>query len=160
MESTGADGGAPGRTEPIYAGYWDVGTADPNSGSDEVVAALTAAGYDVATHQYPQTRQYSREQWIDFAFTHSNYLTLSEERADELRAEVVGADRAGRRVGVWEFADHRGQPKAYTQYGTRARYCRMANAVTVQPTMVNTMTTTQCRSSWSAPSSGARTMST
>ena len=79
----------------IYAGYWDVGTADPNSGSDEVVAALTAAGYDVATHQYPQTRQYSREQWIDFAFTHSNYLTLSAERAAELRArlsELIGPE--------------------------------------------------------------------
>ena len=50
--------------------------------------------------------------------------------------------------------------RRYTQYGTRERYCRMANAVTVQPTMVSTMTTTQCRSSWSAPSSGARTMST
>ena len=48
----------------------------------------------------------------------------------------------------------------YTQYGTRERYCRIANAVTVQPTMVSTITTTQCRSSWSAPSSGARTMST
>jgi hypothetical protein len=35
----------------------------------------------------------------------------------------------------------------YTQYATRARYCRMANAVTVQPTMVSTITTTQCRSS-------------
>ncbi|MCV7012062.1 class I SAM-dependent methyltransferase [Mycolicibacterium madagascariense] len=79
----------------IYAGYWDVGTADPNSGSTEVVAALTAGGYDVATHQYPQTRQYSREQWIDFAFTHSNYLTLSAERAAELRArlwELIGPE--------------------------------------------------------------------
>jgi hypothetical protein len=35
----------------------------------------------------------------------------------------------------------------HTQYGTRARYCRIANPVTTQPTMVSTITTTQCRSS-------------
>ena len=47
----------------------------------------------------------------------------------------------------------------YTQYGTRARYCRIAIAAKIHPTTVSTITTTQCRSSCSAPSSGARTMS-
>jgi SAM-dependent methyltransferase len=72
----------------IYAGYWDVGATNPNSGVDELVTVLTAAGYDVTTHLYPQTRLYSREEWIDFAFTHSNYLTLSAEEAAELRARL------------------------------------------------------------------------
>jgi SAM-dependent methyltransferase len=99
----------------IYAGYWDVGTADPNSGSDEVVSALKAAGYDVATHHYPQTRHYSREQWIDFAFTHSNYLTLSTEQATELRARL--SDRIGS-DGVSVYGNSLSivaTPSAYTQ---------------------------------------------
>ena len=34
-----------------------------------------------------------------------------------------------------------------TQYGTRARYCRIAIAARIHPTTVSTSTTTQCRSS-------------
>ncbi|CAM5685202.1 hypothetical protein MAUB1S_04020 [Mycolicibacterium aubagnense] len=35
----------------------------------------------------------------------------------------------------------------YTQYGTRARYWRIAIAATTQPATVNVITTSQCRSS-------------
>ena len=79
----------------IYAGYWDVGSVDPNGHLAEVEATLVAAGYDVATQTYPQTRHYSRDEWIDFAFTHSQYLTLTAEQAIELRAQLaerIGAD--------------------------------------------------------------------
>ena len=48
---------------------------------------------------------------------------------------------------------------AYTQYGTRARYCRIANSATIHPSTVSTSTTTQCRNSCGSPSSGARTIS-
>lgn len=34
----------------------------------------------------------------------------------------------------------------YTQYATRARYCRIANAAQLQPITVSTSTTAQCRS--------------
>lgn len=40
-----------------------------------------------------------------------------------------------------------GRVAAQTQYGTRARYWRMANAANVHPIAVSTSTTTQCRTS-------------
>lgn len=79
----------------VYADYWDVGNTDPQADVDELVTTIEAAGYGVTTHTYPQDYRYSREQWLDFAFTHSNYLTLSEERGVELRArlaEHIGPD--------------------------------------------------------------------
>ena len=59
-----------------------------------------------------------------------------------------------------ESARRIGAEANYTQYGTRARYCRIAIAATTQPSTVNVITTTQCRNSCGSPSSGARTMST
>jgi hypothetical protein len=44
----------------------------------------------------------------------------------------------------WPGESHGNQ----TQYGTRARYCRIAKAASTQPTAVSTSTTSQCRSSW------------
>jgi SAM-dependent methyltransferase len=79
----------------IYADYWDVGTTHPQADIEELETTLTCAGYDVRTHRHPQSYQYSREQWLDFAFTHSNHLTLSAERGAELRsqlAERIGSD--------------------------------------------------------------------
>lgn len=67
-------------------------------------------------------------------------------------ASVSGARRvlASLRLGVY-VCDHVTAPPTgvgdYTQYGTRARYWRNANAATSQPTTVSATTTSQCRSS-------------
>jgi hypothetical protein len=49
--------------------------------------------------------------------------------------------------------------RSQTQYGTRARYCRSANAAAHHPRIVSVMTMYQCRGSCCAPNRGARTMS-
>ncbi|MDX1889595.1 class I SAM-dependent methyltransferase [Mycolicibacterium sp. 050158] len=82
----------------IYAGYWDVGTVDPHGHLTDLIRTLTAGGYDVEARSYPQTRHYTRQGWIDFAFTHSNYLTLNADQAATLRAEL--AERIGDGVTV------------------------------------------------------------
>jgi hypothetical protein len=52
------------------------------------------------------------------------------------------------RTNSWATSEDRSTAGGYTQYGTRARYCRIARAASSQPTAVSTSTTTQCRSSW------------
>jgi hypothetical protein len=60
---------------------------------DDLLAVLTAAGYSVEQRTYPRNIHYSQEQWLDLVFTYSNHLTLSVEKATELRARL--ADRIG-----------------------------------------------------------------
>jgi SAM-dependent methyltransferase len=72
----------------IYADYFDA-TSTPVDGLTDLLATITAAGYTVATRTYPRTLQYTRDQWLDFAFTHSNHITLAPERAAELRARLA-----------------------------------------------------------------------
>jgi SAM-dependent methyltransferase len=80
----------------IYDDYMDADITRMNGDAElvaELVAVLTAGGYTVAQHAYPRSLQYSREQWLDFVFTHSNHLTLAEDQATELRTRL--ADRIG-----------------------------------------------------------------
>ncbi|MCW2687357.1 MAG: methylase involved in ubiquinone/menaquinone biosynthesis [Mycobacterium sp.] len=76
----------------IYSDYMDADT--PMDGNpDDLVAVLTAAGYTVTQHTYPRSVHYSREQWLDLVFTHSNHLTLDADKAAGLRSKL--ADRIG-----------------------------------------------------------------
>jgi SAM-dependent methyltransferase len=72
----------------IYADYWDVGNPRPDADLEELVATVADAGFEAAIHTYPHSYQYSRDQWLDFAFTHSNYLVLTPDEASELRARL------------------------------------------------------------------------
>ena len=47
---------------------------------------------------------------------------------------------------MFEYTDT-ADKNVQTQYGTRARYCRSANAATSQPSTVSAITTSQCRNS-------------
>ena len=60
---------------------------------DEIGAAVSAAGFTVTQRRYPRDLHYSRQQWLDHAFTHSNHLTLDAAEANELRRRL--ADRIG-----------------------------------------------------------------
>lgn len=77
----------------IYSDYMDADTRSMDDDPDGIVAVLTAAGYTATQHTYPRRVHYSRQQWVDLAFTHSNHLTLAAEKAAELRTRL--ADRIG-----------------------------------------------------------------
>jgi SAM-dependent methyltransferase len=78
----------------IYSDYMDTGASPLDGDLSELMAALAAAGFTAAQRTYPRVLvQYSGEQWIDFAFTHSTHLTLAADQAAELRARL--ADRIG-----------------------------------------------------------------
>ena len=92
-------------------------------------------------------------------------LVVTHPRTDPLnlsRIALASTQFARTAGGFVARAAPTGEPAIgpnQTQYGTRARYCFIARAAKVHPTTVSTSTTIQCRSSWSAPSRGARTMS-
>jgi SAM-dependent methyltransferase len=77
----------------IYADYMDDDVTHPHHDPTDLRSTLASYGYAVAQHTYPVNLQYSRDQWLDYAFTHSNHLVLAAERAAELRARL--ADRIG-----------------------------------------------------------------
>jgi SAM-dependent methyltransferase len=77
----------------IYSDYMDADTRPMDGDPDELVDAITAAGYAVTIRGYPRSGHYSRQQWLDWAFTHSNHLTLHPDKATELRARL--AERIG-----------------------------------------------------------------
>jgi SAM-dependent methyltransferase len=80
----------------IYADHLDTAAAPLGGNLNAVLAALTAEGFTAAQRRYPHTVvEYSREQWIDYIFTHSTHLTLAAEQAAELRkklADLIGPD--------------------------------------------------------------------
>jgi SAM-dependent methyltransferase len=87
----------PTRTDfaAIYADY--MGGADdvphPHHDPADLRTTLASYGYAVEQHTYPVNLQYSRDQWLDYTFTHSNHLILAAEQAAELRERL--ADRIG-----------------------------------------------------------------
>jgi SAM-dependent methyltransferase len=77
----------------IYADYMDDYITRPHHDPADLRATLAAHGYAVEQHTYPRSLQYSRDQWLDYAFTHSNHLILTAAQAAELRERL--ADRIG-----------------------------------------------------------------
>jgi SAM-dependent methyltransferase len=77
----------------IYADYMDTDTALMDGCRGELVAALAAAGFTAEQRTYRRSVHYSRDQWVDFAFTHSTHLTLAVDQAADLRDRL--ADRIG-----------------------------------------------------------------
>jgi hypothetical protein len=72
----------------------DIGNGPLDGDLTELLAVLTAEGFTATRRTYPRAVvQYSADQWIDFAFTHSAHLTLGADHAAELRARL--ADRIG-----------------------------------------------------------------
>jgi SAM-dependent methyltransferase len=78
---------------PIYRDYMDADSRPGKGNRDEIVAVLAAAGFSVTQRTYSRDLHYSQQQWLDYAFTHSNYLTLAADKATQLRARL--ADRIG-----------------------------------------------------------------
>jgi SAM-dependent methyltransferase len=81
--------------DAIYRDYMDADARPMDGDPDELVDAITAAGYAVTKRGYPRSLHYSQQQWLDLAFTHSNHLTLDPGQATELRtrlAERIGTD--------------------------------------------------------------------
>jgi SAM-dependent methyltransferase len=77
--------------DEIYRNYM----VDGDGNFDEIAAAVAAAGYSVTRRAYSRTVRYTSQQWIDWAFTHSSHLTLTPDKAAELRirlAERIGSD--------------------------------------------------------------------
>jgi SAM-dependent methyltransferase len=81
----------------IYDDYMDdylnAHTTRAHHDADQLVAVVAAHGYDVEQRLQPRTIHYSCDEWLDYAFTHSNHLILSAAQAAELRARL--ADRIG-----------------------------------------------------------------
>jgi SAM-dependent methyltransferase len=77
----------------VYGDYMEADVNHVRDNPAELVATLTAHGYTVEQHTHARSLHYTREQWLDYAFTHSNHLILSAARAAELRARL--ADRIG-----------------------------------------------------------------
>lgn len=77
----------------IYGDYMDVDATPAHHDLADLVATLSAYGYTVEQHIYPLGFHYTRDQWLDYAFTHSNHLILSAAQAAELRERL--ADRIG-----------------------------------------------------------------
>jgi SAM-dependent methyltransferase len=79
--------------DAIYRDYMDVDSVPGDGNFDEFAAAVAGAGYTVTQRSYLRDLRYSRHQWLDLAFTHSNHLTLAADKATELRARL--AERIG-----------------------------------------------------------------
>jgi SAM-dependent methyltransferase len=86
----------------IYRDYVDPGSplADGSSNgleaehrTDGLMALIAASGFTVEERTYPRDDHYSTEQWLDLAFTYSNYLVLAAEKASVLRTKL--AERIG-----------------------------------------------------------------
>ncbi|MDT7792813.1 MAG: hypothetical protein QOD59_2249 [Mycobacterium sp.] len=89
----------------IYRDYMDPGSSvfggspkdlvDTDRRTEQMIASITASGFTVEERTYPRDGYYSTQQWLDFAFTHSNHLVLAADKASELRARL--AERIGPR---------------------------------------------------------------
>jgi SAM-dependent methyltransferase len=89
----------------IYRDYMDPGSSvfggspkdrvDTDRRTERMIASITASGFTVEERTYPRDAHYSTQQWLDFAFTHSNHLVLAAGKASELRARL--AERIGPR---------------------------------------------------------------
>jgi len=77
----------------IYRDYLNADSVARKHDPHAVLNTLRSAGFDVSQHEYPQTLQLAREQWLELLFTYSSYLTLPSEAAAELRARL--AERIG-----------------------------------------------------------------
>jgi SAM-dependent methyltransferase len=87
----------------IYQDYMDpgasfvdgssIGLADTDGNTDGLIASITASGFTVEERTYPRDGHCSTEQWLDLAFTYSNHLVLTAEKASELRTRL--AERIG-----------------------------------------------------------------
>jgi SAM-dependent methyltransferase len=77
----------------IYGDYMDADATPAHHDLADLVATLSAHGYTVEHHIYPLGFHYTRDQWLDYAFTHSNHLILPAAQAAELRERL--ADRIG-----------------------------------------------------------------
>jgi SAM-dependent methyltransferase len=65
-----------------------------------VLNTVAAAGFDIDQRTYSRTLQFSRDQWLELLFTYSNYLTLPDDAAAELRRRLAERiDDAGVTVG-------------------------------------------------------------
>ena len=85
----------PTRTDfaAIYGDYMEADVNHVRDDPSQLVDTLAAHGYAVEQHTYPLNLHYSRDQWLDYAFTHSNHLILTAAQAAELRVRL--ADRIG-----------------------------------------------------------------
>jgi SAM-dependent methyltransferase len=89
----------------IYRDYMDPGShlvdgssngpIDTEHRTDGLIASITASGFTVEERTYPRDGHCSTEQWLDLAFTYSNHLVLTAEKASELRTRL--AERIGPR---------------------------------------------------------------
>ena len=87
----------------IYRDYMDPGShlvdgssngpIDTEHRTDWLIASITASGFTVEERTYPRAGHYSTKRWLDLAFTYSNHLVLTAEKASELRARL--AERIG-----------------------------------------------------------------
>jgi SAM-dependent methyltransferase len=73
----------------IYRDYMDPERPSADGDLDEIAAAVTAAGCIVTTSTYERAVRYSRDQWLDWSFTHSSHLTLAPETATRLRSRLA-----------------------------------------------------------------------
>lgn len=77
----------------IYRDYMVADTRPVDGNPEDLLAVLAAAGYTVTPHHYPSRIHYSPHEWLDMVFTHSNHLTLTPDKATELRTKL--SDRIG-----------------------------------------------------------------
>jgi SAM-dependent methyltransferase len=54
-----------------------------------LLSVLRGAGLGITERTYPQKLHFSREQWLELLFTYSNYLTLPDDAAAELRGRLT-----------------------------------------------------------------------
>ena len=79
--------------ESIYMDYMDIDARGADGEPNDLTGLLNAAGLTVTQRRYPHDLHYSTQQWVDIAFTFSNHLTLTADKATELRtrmAELIG----------------------------------------------------------------------
>lgn len=84
----------------IYRDYLPSDAYDRAHDASGVLNTLRAAGFDIAQRTYSRALQFSRDQWLELLFTYSNYLTLPDDAAAELRRRLAERiDDSGVTVG-------------------------------------------------------------
>jgi SAM-dependent methyltransferase len=79
--------------DDVFGDYVNVEAMADRLGTDAVVDALTAAGFESTVAEYPRTLRFSLAQWLELLFTYSIFITLAPAAADELRHRLT--DRIG-----------------------------------------------------------------